>query len=185
KALGEAVRAAVPGERDPDTLRRWARLAEAQRESSAASEAWKALLALRPDDADGLRQLGMLAYDQGHLAEAEGALRRFLSRGEGDYEANYFLGEALTAGKRAAEAAPFYRTALRQIDALPAGARTDAVKQAQANLLHRVGRVDESVALFEELRRRRPTDRQLRADYAAMLIENRRLKEAQHVLKQD
>jgi len=185
KALGEAVRAAVPGERDPETLRRWARLAEAQRESAAASEAWKALLALQPDDADGLRQLGMLAYDQGHLAEAERVLRRFLAKGEGDYEANYFLGEALTAAKRTAEAQPFYRKALQQVEALSAGARTDSVKQAQANLLHRVGRVDESVALFEELRRRRPADSQLRADYAAMLIENRRLKEARHVLKQD
>ncbi|HYD68411.1 tetratricopeptide repeat protein [Azospirillum sp.] len=185
KALGEAVRAAVPGERDPEVLRRWARLAEAQRESAAAEAAWKALLALKPDDADGLRQVGMLAYDQGHLAEAERALRRFLAKGEGDYEANYFLGEALTAAKRTAEALPFYRRALQQIEALPAGARNDGIKQAQANILHRVGRVDDSVALFEELRRRRPTDNQLRADYAAMLIENRRLKEAQHVLKQD
>lgn len=185
KALGEAVRAAVPGERDPEVLRRWARLAEAQRESAAAEAAWKALLALKPEDADGLRQVGMLAYDQGHLAEAERALRRFLAKGEGDYEANYFLGEALTAAKRTAEAQPFHRKALQQIEALPGGARNDGVRLAQANILHRLGWVDESVALFEELRRRRPTDRQLRADYAAMLIENRRLKEAQNVLRQD
>ncbi|PWC43139.1 tetratricopeptide repeat protein [Azospirillum sp. TSO22-1] len=178
--LGAAVRAAVPGERDPEKLRRWARLAEREKQTAAAGEAWRAVLALRPDDAEALRQVGMTAYGEARFADAERTLGRLLARSEGDYEANYFLGEALVAQKRPKEAEPFLRRALAQVQAMPN--RSDAVRQTEANLLHRLGRIDESVALFGALLRARPNDRQLRADYAAMLIENRRLEEARHVL---
>lgn len=180
RELADAIRAAAATERDPERLRRYARLATQSRQRSAAAEAWKSLLAVRPEDPEALRQLGMLAYDENRLEEAERFLRRFLAKGPGDYEANYFLGEALTARKRGAEAAPFYRRALEQIAALPA--RGDAVLQTQANVLNRLGRVDDAVALFERLRRQRPADRQLKADYASMLIENGRLQEARRVL---
>ena len=178
--LAAAVRAALPGEREPDKLRRYARLAERERQASVSAEAWRALLALRPDDGEALRQVGMLAYGEAKFADAERALGRFLAKAEGDYEANYFMGEALVSQKRLAEAEPFQRRALAQVQAM--AGRSDAIRQTEANLLHRLGRIDESAALFDKLLAARPTDRQLRADYAAMLIENRRLKEARHVL---
>lgn len=178
--LADAVRAALPGEREPDRLRRYARLAERERQASASAEAWRALLALRPDDAEALRQVGMLAYGEARFADAKRALGRYLARSGSDYEANYFMGEALVSQKRPAEAEPFQRRALAQVQALTD--RSDTVRQTEANLLHRLGRIDESAALFDKLLAARPTDRQLRADYAAMLIENRRLKEARHVL---
>lgn len=180
RELAEAVRSAVPLERDPERLRRYARLAEQTRQRVAAAEAWRALLALKPEDGDSLRQLGMLAYDENRLGDAERLLRRFLAKGPGDYEANYFLGEALTALKRPTEAVPFYRRSLEQIRAQKT--KSDSLVQTEANLLNRLGKVDEAVALFEGLRKLRPNDRQLKADYAAMLIENGRLKEARHVL---
>ncbi|WP_448189944.1 tetratricopeptide repeat protein [Azospirillum sp. sgz301742] len=180
--LADAVRAALPDEREPDKLRRYARLAERERQMSVSAQAWRALLALRPDDGEALRQVGMLAYGDAKFADAERALGRFLATSDGDYEANYFMGEALVSQKRAKEAEPFQRRALAQVQAM--GNRSDAVRQTEANLLHRLGRIDESAALFDKLLAARPTDRQLRADYAAMLIENRRLKEARHVLGQ-
>lgn len=180
KELAEAVRSAVALERDPERLRRYARLAEQTRQRAAAADAWRALLSLKPEDGDSLRQLGMLAYDENRLGDAERLLRRFLARGMGDYEANYFLGEALTALKRPTEAVPFYRRALDQIRARKA--KSDNLVQTEANLLNRLGKVDDAVVLFEGLRKLRPNDRQLKADYAAMLIENGRLKEARHVL---
>lgn len=179
-ALAGALRAAMPDERDPERLRRYARLAEQARATDVAGEAWRALAALRPDDADALRQLGMLAFDGNRLAEAERHLRRYFARHPDDYEANYFLGEALNALKRRAEAVPFWT---RSLDLLRSrGARAPDAEQAEANLLHRLGHVEEAVALFERLRRQRPGDRQLKADYVSMLIENGRLKEARHVL---
>lgn len=180
--LANALRAALPGERDPEKLRRYARLAERERQNSVSAAAWRALVALRPDDGEALRQVGMLAYGDAKFADAERALGRFLATSEGDYEANYFMGEALVSQKRPKEAEPFQRRALAQVQALTG--RSDAVRQTEANLLHRLGRIDESAALFDKLLAARPTDRQLRADYAAMLIENRRLKEARHVLGQ-
>ena len=89
-------------------------------------------------DADALRQLGMLAYDENRLADAERLLRRYTARGPDDYEAHYFLGEALTALKRPAAAAPFYRTALAQLRAR--GGRGDAAVLTEANLLNRLGK---------------------------------------------
>ncbi|MBY6263601.1 tetratricopeptide repeat protein, partial [Azospirillum sp. 412522] len=180
KELADAVRAALPEEAAPDRLRRYARLAEQTGQRAAASQAWTALLARKPDDSDALRQLGMLAYDENRLADAERLLRRYVASGPNDYEAHYFLGEALTALKRPAAAAPFYRTSLSQLRAR--AGRGDAAIQTEANLLNRLGKVDDAVAMFETLRKRRPADRQLKADYASMLIENGRLPEARRVL---
>jgi len=180
KELADAVRAALAEEASPDRLRRYARLAEQTGQRAAASQAWTALLARKPDDADALRQLGMLAYDENRLADAERLLRRYVASGPNDYEAHYFLGEALTALKRPTAAIPFYRTALSQLRARTT--RGDAATQTEANLLNRLGKVDDAVALFEGLRKRRPADRQLKADYASMLIENGRLPEARRVL---
>ncbi|KAA0579125.1 tetratricopeptide repeat protein [Azospirillum sp. B21] len=180
KELAVAVRAALREETAPDRLRRYARLAEQAGQRTAAGEAWTALLARMPEDADALRQLGMLAYDENRLADAERLLRRYTARGPDDYEAHYFLGEALTALKRPAAAAPFYRTALTQLRAR--SGRGDAAVQTEANLLNRLGKVDDAVVLFDSLRKRRPGDRQLKADYASMLIENGRLPEARRVL---
>ncbi len=180
KELALALRTAVPEEAAPDRLRRYARLAEQTGQRAAAAQAWTALLTRKPDDADALRQLGMLAYDENRLADAERLLRRYVATGPDDYEAHYFLGEALTALKRPTAAVPFYRTALSQLR--HRAGRGDAAVQTEANLLNRLGKVDDAVALFESLRRRRPADRQLRADYASMLIENGRLPEARRVL---
>jgi len=180
KELAEAVRSALATERAPDRLRRYARLAEQVRERKTAADAWTVLLGQKPDDAEALRQLGMLAYDENRLEDAERLLRRFVARSPDDYEAYYFLGEALTALKRPTLAVPFYHTALAQLRA--GRTRNDATTQTEANLLNRLGKLDESVALFENLRKRRPNDRQLKADYASMLIENGRLQEARRVL---
>ena len=180
KELAQALRTAVPEEAAPDRLRRYARLAEQTGQRAAAAQAWTALLTRKPDDADALRQLGMLAYDENRLADAERLLRRYVATGPDDYEAHYFLGEALTALKRPTAAVPFYRTALSQLR--HRAGRGDAAVQTEANLLNRLGKVDDAVALFESLRKRRPADRQLRADYASMLIENGRLPEARRVL---
>ncbi|WP_391346773.1 tetratricopeptide repeat protein [Azospirillum sp. A23] len=180
KELADAVRAALAEEASPDRLRRYARLAEQTGQRASASQAWTALLARKPEDADALRQLGMLAYDENRLADAERLLRRYVATGPNDYEAHYFLGEALTALKRPTAATPFYRTALSQLRAR--ATRGDGTTQTEANLLNRLGKVDDAVALFEGLRKRRPADRQLKADYASMLIENGRLPEARRVL---
>ncbi|WP_298375486.1 tetratricopeptide repeat protein [Azospirillum sp.] len=180
KELAEAVRSAVATEQDPERLRRFARLAEQGRERKASAESWRALLAQRPEDGEALRQLGMLAFDENRLLDAERLLRRFVARAPDDYEAYYFLGEALTALKRSSAATPFFQTALAQLRA--GKIRNDAVTQTEANLLNRLGKVDDAVALFEGLRKQRPENTQLKADFASLLIENGRLPEARRVL---
>jgi cellulose synthase operon protein C len=179
-AAAKAIKQAAKSETAPENLRRYARQAEQIRRNDAAAAAWSALLARRPDDRDALRQLGMLAYDDLRYADAERLLRRYVLNKPDDYEAYYFLGEALVLLKRAGEATPFYRTALAQLrgkSKLP-----DQAMQTEAGLLNRLGKVEEAIAVYEKLRRLRPADRQIQADYANMLIENRRWTEARHVL---
>lgn len=180
QALADALRAALPGERDPERLRRYARLAEQTRAGDVAGAAWRALAAIRPDDADALRQLGMLAFDGNRLAEAERHLRRYVVVRSDDHEANYFLGEALNGLKRRNDAVPYWRRALDLLRSRGGGGEEGGL--AEANLLHRLGQVDEAVALFERLRQRRPDDRQIKADYVSVLIESGRFKEARRVL---
>lgn len=179
-AVAGAVTAAAKQERSPEALRRYARLAEAARRNDAAAAAWAALLAQRPADPDALRQLGMLAYDDSRYADAERLLRRYAAGRPDDYEAHYFLGEALVLLKRPGEAAPFFRLALSQMrgkTGLP-----ELAMQTEAALLNRLGRVDEAVAVYVRLRQARPNDRRIQADFVNMLIENHRLEEARHAL---
>lgn len=180
-ALADALRAALPGERDPERLRRYARLAEQAHAGDVAAEAWRALAAVRPEDADAQRQLGMLAFDGNRLAEAERHLRRSLAVRSDDHEANYFLGEALNGLKRRTEAVPYWRRALDLLRSRGAGGEETGL--TEANLLHRLGQVEEALALFERLRHRRPDDRQIKADYVSVLIESGRFKEARRVLE--
>jgi tetratricopeptide (TPR) repeat protein len=185
-ALAQAVRAALPGERDPERLRHYARTVEQAGDETAALEAWRAVLARAPDDSEALRRLGFAAFADNRLDEAERHLRRLLApgpgpgRGDGDHESNYVLAETLTATRRPAEAPPFYRRALEQIRAVPA--RDDAIRQTEAAILHRLGQVDAAAALYRDLLRRHPRDVQLRADFASMLIDTRRIPEARAVL---
>lgn len=180
-ALAEALRVALPAERDSERLRRYARLAEQARAGDVAAAAWRALAALRPEDPEALRQLGMLAFDGDRLAEAERHLRRYLAVRSDDHEANYFLGEALNGLKRRADAVPYWRRALDLLRSRVAGGAEAGL--TEANLLHRLGHVDEAVALFERLRHQRPDDRQIKADYVSVLIESGRMKEARRVLE--
>jgi predicted Zn-dependent protease len=188
--LEAAIRLAVVAEHAPERLRTYAQLAEAARAVPVADLAWRALLRERPDDAGALRQVGMIAYDQSHLADALHYLRRYTALQGGDYEANYFLGEVLTARKQPYEAARSYRQALAQLQAT-AGAPSDrnsaarrpaAQRMIEANLLNRLGRVNEAVAVYRDLRQRRPGDLALTADLAQMLIENGRFQEGSYVL---
>lgn len=184
--VARGVRAAARVEKAPETLRRYARLAEQSRRGDAAAAAWAALLTLRPDDGDALRQLGMTAYDADRYIDAERFLRRYVARREtDDYEACYFLGEALTLLKRPGEATPFYRTALARLRAAkppPDQNQTVQRMQTEAGLLNRLNRIDEAIVVYEKLRRLRPDDKRIKADYVNMLIENRRLPEARNAL---
>lgn len=165
-----------------DALRRIARSAERSRHRAAADRAWAGVLSQAGDDTEALRQRGMIAYDEGRSTVAERFLGRHLARAAdgGDFEANYFYAETLAQRGRTGEAPPYWRRALQRIAATPD--KSFYMRLVEANVLSRLGRVEESVARFEALRRERPADAGLTADYGAMLLQHGRIRRAGEVL---
>lgn len=182
RALDAAIDRVAGGEVDIDALRRIARAAERGRHRAAADRAWAALLQRDGNDADALRQRGMIAYDEGRSTLAERFLGRYLARAAegGDFEANYFYAETLVQRGRQGEAPVYWRRALQRIVATPD--KSFYMRLVEANILSRMGRVEEAVAAFETLRRERPADAGLTADYGAMLLQHRRIRRAGEVL---
>lgn len=179
--LREAVAAAVDRTRDVDALVRFAETAETTRDRKLVIDAWSAVLAVDSRHAKANRELGLIAYDEGRLVDAEHHLQAFLSNGDGDYEANYFLGEVLFRTGRKSRAGPYYEKAYAQLIALSA---TDFYRKvAKANILRRLGRLDDAAAVMSDLLEERPRDRGLRADYADLLIEKGDFARARYVLQ--
>ena len=166
---------------DPDRLRALAGIAENTRDRGLITAAWRAVLDAAPADPEAQRTLGLIAYDEGRLIDAERLLAAYLANGEGDYEANYYYADTLDRTARSAQAMPFYRKAHAQLMKIEPRDFTQEV--ARANLLRRLGRTEEAVALMDRLVRERPGDEGLRADFADLLIQTGDLRRARSILK--
>lgn len=179
--LREAMVKAIARIKQPDRLRALARTAETTRDRSLITAAWQAVLAAAPADQEAQRTLGLIAYDEGRLIDAERLLGAYLANGDGDYEANYYYADTLARTNRSAQAMPFYRRALAQL--MKVDPRDFTQEVARANLLRRLGRTGETVDLMDKLVRQRPEDEGLRADFADLLIETGNLQRARSILK--
>ncbi|WP_281684127.1 tetratricopeptide repeat protein [Thalassobaculum salexigens] len=179
--LRDAMLQAIARIKQPERLRSLARIAENTRDRALITAAWRAVLAAAPADPEAQRTLGLIAYDEGRLIDAERLLGAYLANGEGDYEANYYYADTLARTDRTAQAMPFYRRAHAQLTQIEPRDFTQEV--ARANLLRRLGRTAEAVALMDKLVRQRPEDEGLRADFADLLIESGDLRRARSILK--
>lgn len=181
RKLRDAMVQAIAQIKQPERLRRLAGIAENTRDRSLITAAWQAVLAADPADPEAQRTLGLIAYDEGRLIDAERLLGAYLANGAGDYDANFYYADILARTNRTAQAMPFYRTAFDQLTRIEPRDFTQEV--ARANLLRRLGRTAEAVALMDKLVRQRPEDEGLRADFADLLIESGDLRRARSILK--
>jgi Flp pilus assembly protein TadD len=171
---------ASPARPTPRALR-LADIALAVDRPDLARQAYARALVLEPTSRPALRAAGLFAFADGDFDAAKRHLERFLAPGApGDWEAPYFLAEALFRLRDRAGARPRHEQALAAIDA--AASPPFAARAARAYLLYRLGRAEESVALYARLLRERPQDRDLRADYAGVLLELGRRSDAETVL---
>jgi tetratricopeptide (TPR) repeat protein len=180
KTLRGALAKAIERVKQPELLRELAQIAEQIRDRGLVRKAWQAVLAVAPKDPIAHRSLGLAAYGEGRLIDAEQHLGAYLSQGDGDYEANYFFGDTLTRTNRKPQAVPFFKKAQAQLLAKPK--RDFQEEVARANLLRRLGKIEDAVKVMEGLLTQRPTDRALRADLADLLIEKGDLRRARDVL---
>ncbi len=160
---------AIEESHDADQLRRYIRRAEQVGFADLALEASKRLLAYAPEDPEVLRRLGLLAYQEERWDDAYDLLGRYLRHGEGDFEANYFYAELLTRRNKTLLAIPHYRRVIRMLEDEPALDARKGVVLAQS--LYRVGEYDRALLAFRKLLEKYPGNRELRADFATMLLE--------------
>jgi cellulose synthase operon protein C len=176
-----AIEPRVAREVDPTRALRLADIALAIERPDLARQAYARALVLEPTSRPALRAAGLFAFADGDFEGAKRHLERFLAPGApGDWEAPYFLGESLYRLRDRAGARPRHEQALAAIDATANA--PFAARAARAYLLYRLGRTEESVALYARLLGERPRDRDLRADYAGVLLELGRRAEAEVVL---
>ena len=179
-AMVAAVREELPRAKAAVHLQQLADLAARAGDTGLERQALERLVAASGGRPDTQRRLGILAYLRRDMDTAERLLSATVAQTGGDHESQMILGDLASRRRSTAGARQHYAEALRLLET--SGERTVRGRVVRANLLHRLGRDAESTRLYEELLAERPGDRNLRADYAAMLIERGALRDASDLL---
>jgi tetratricopeptide (TPR) repeat protein len=161
---------------DPDRLAEYGRMAMDAEHVETARTAYERLLVVSPNHPVGLRQMGIVEHLSADYRKSAELLRRYLqhpSRNtKDDWEAYYYYGLDLGEIGPREESRQTLETALKVM----AGVNGDSGDidyskvHAQADVLNRIGRRSEAMALYEGLLRDKPRDVALRADYVDWLL---------------
>lgn len=179
-ALADVLKTRLGATNDPAALRRYARYALETGEPATARAYFARLAAALPEDAEALRWLGALTFADGQWEASEHFLERYFATGMEDYESSFYYGELSLRRKNSTAARLYFERAMREIERSPN--KTFGMRAVRAQLLDRLGRRKESVTEFEALLRERPADKDLRADYASLLLRSGQLEDAERVL---
>lgn len=178
--IGPAVERAIARNAPTPQLVALGTLAEGEGRPRAAANAWNAVLERDADSVPALRGLARTAFAEGRRRDAVAYYQRLLARGPGIWSDHYQLGELLLARGERGLARPEQEKALALIDTI--GTPDPSAATARAHLLYRLGRTDQALAAYQALRRARPRDKDLLADYVGVLMELGRDAEAARLL---
>jgi predicted Zn-dependent protease len=143
-------------------------------------EGFHRLLEAAPDDKEALRWAGSLEFAAGRQREAKGYLARYLQLGMGDFESHFYYGEILLGDGDRANSRKHFEASLRLAEQAPA--KDVFARSVRAQALDRLGRTQEAIAQLAALLREQPDDKNIRADYAAVLLRAKRYEDAGRVL---
>jgi Tfp pilus assembly protein PilF len=178
--LTRVLMAELPRVNQPETLRQYAHRALELSESETARAYFTKLAAALPQDRESVRWLGALNYAVGQWKDAEMYYNRYFALNTTDYESDFYFGEILLRKADFAGANTHFERTLQQIERAPV--KSFEMRAVRAVTLDRVGKTAEALAEYERLLVERPKDKNLRADYAGLLIRESRLKDADRVL---
>lgn len=137
-----------------------------------AAESYKKALADKPTNATAHRNLGMVLVKLGDYKAAAKHLERSLGKYDGDFDANYYLGEAYRAQDKFSEAIFRYKRALK-------------IKDGDARALKplawsyfKIRYYSEALAIAHELQKSAPDDDQTGIIVSRILLKLKRHKEA-------
>ncbi|MGH6983332.1 MAG: tetratricopeptide repeat protein [Stellaceae bacterium] len=168
-ALDSAIATQLDRETDPDRLAAYAQDAIDADRLATARRIFQKLLSIAPNNRHALREAGLFAFVDEDFRRCIELLGRYLAGGQGDWEVHYYYGESLLQEKRAEAAHQQFQLALSQIDreAKP----TLPMRQTKAYLLYHLGETQASLDLYKTLLREQPGNKDLRADFASVLIQ--------------
>lgn len=180
KRLGALLAREMEEESDTRRLEKLAALAERHGLEKAAEQGWKAVHEREPENLEAIRQLGLHAFSARRYTEAEQLLEQYLKERKGDYRTHYAYAELMQRQRRNGEAERFYQHAHAEVAGLQQ--KDVSTLAAEAHLLYRTGRIEESLEKYRALLARYPENKELRADFAEVLIQTRQYEEASLVL---
>lgn len=178
--LEPVLRRAVLRETRPEMLRRLAEAAEAARLPEIAASGWERLAERSPKDVAARRRLADTLVQQGRFGDAVTAYRNLLKLRPKDSDLYYRYGEALFGQGRIGDGRAAFRKALDGLEARAHPSFED--RRLMASILGRLGHVRAARNLYDDLLEERPRDRDLRADYATLLLDNGLMQQARRVL---
>jgi len=181
-ALAAALREQLPRTTAIRRLQRFAQLAESAGDTELEWQILEKLAAAGEDTPKLQRRLGTLAFQRRNMKAAEQHLSSFVAASGGDYETLMLLGNIAVRKRNTDTAQIWYAKGLQKLQ--QSGDQSFRARTVQANLMHRLGKDDAAVHLYETLLAERPTDLNLRADFVAMLMEQGALRRARAVLEQ-
>ena len=179
QALAIVVRQLLPQAESKARMERYAYYAERAGATDLQRQALERLAA-SGGGPDAERRLGALAFRQRNMSEAERHLSVFVAATGGDCESYMLLGNIASRKRDPDGARRDYAEGLRLMQA--SNDRSFHARGVEAFLLHRLGRDDEAARLYQALLAERPGDENLRADFAAMLIEQGASRRAREVI---
>ncbi len=168
--------------RSPERLRAFARLTFEAGLEEQAREGYGKLSSIEGEDFEALKRLGQLAFSRGAYRASQRYLEDALSL-QSDYETLFYLGEIALRENDPDGSAFYFRGALQELDATASPEDPSNALRVRALLLNRLGQLEASLALFEELLSQRPGDLNLTADMVVALLGNNRLDEARSILE--
>lgn len=164
---------------DPERARFVGKTALEEGLPTLALSAWGVVAGARPADTDANHWAGTLAFYEGDLELSEPYLRRYVSAGGREPEPLYQFAEIRRAAGDGSSAG-YYQQVVAAIEAMRAP--TFFLTTLRANALSRLGERARASEAFEALLASDPQADDVRADYAALLMEWGDLARAKDVL---
>jgi tetratricopeptide (TPR) repeat protein len=180
--LNEAFTQAIASESNPARLRQLATIADEEDIFGASETAWHKLHQISPNDPDATLQLGMIAYDGGRYDEAEPFLGQYLQHNQGTYQINYAYGDILQQSGKTSSAEPYFERALHQLADIQD--KSIEITIDEGTLLFYTGKTQQAMGLFRHLIANNPKNKDIRAEYAELLMKMGQFEEASKLLTQ-
>lgn len=185
--VGQILSPLVARADDGKTLLRLADWAEQADQGRVAVAAYDRALGMIGDDPAALLRAGRAFTFQGRAEKAVQTLERYFAvadaKGRADHRPWYYYAQSLSLMDRQEAARGAYREMLSRIEA--GDANDFESRRMRATGLEALGRTEDAIALYEQLRAERPRDRSLLADFVSLLIETGAYERADRLLREN